>query len=161
MQGVVSAAILDLTQKAFAKVAPVSRRRRCPSKPRQSAEPDMPTGKAPTAADYVSQADDNLSMANLALAIDQYSKAVSADPSDGKLRIKLAEAYAKKGLYDQATDELDRALFVGIDRDIVDASRQKIARMQAGKTADMPTPKAASDTPPNRNRPTGDPASSD
>jgi len=147
VQGVVSAAILDLTQKAFAKVAPVEPTT-LPEQTTAVSEPELPTGKAPTAADYVSRADDNVSMGNLALAIDQYSKAVSADPSDGKLRIKLAEAYAKKGLYDQAKDELDRALLVGVDKSIVDTSRQKILRMQVGKPADTPAPKAVGDAPP-------------
>lgn len=148
MQGVVSAAVLGLTQKAFAKIASSEQPATLPEQTTAVAQPDMPAGKAPTAADYVSQADDNLSIGNLALAIDQYSKAVSADPADGKLRVKLAEAYAKKGLYDQATDELDRAVDIGVDKDLLGASRLKIEQMRAGTTANASAPKAGSDIPP-------------
>ena len=132
MQCAASAAVIDITRQAFIDLVPIK-------------EPEPAFGDQSTAiaadqmpmlsstADYASQADSSLDAGNLAVAIQQYSQAVNADPSNGALRIKLAEAYARKGLYDDANSELGQALMVGADKSLVDEARVRIEAMRNGQ----------------------------
>lgn len=133
MQSAMSAAVLDVVRQAFAKLPRI--KQTTPTADSDSnaiGATSPPVNAQPTAADYTSQADTSIKEGNLALAIQQYSRAVSADPSNGPLRIKLAEAYARKGMYDQAGDELTRALEVGTDKALVDAAKGRIQSIRDG-----------------------------
>lgn len=132
LQSAVSSAVLDLTRKVFSEVPPAVNTTLPTGEQTTATTSDMPAASAPTAADYSARGDESVEIGNLALAIQQYSHAVSADPSNGKLRIKLAEAYARKKLYEQAEDELSRALVIGVDRALVDASRARVEQMKSG-----------------------------
>ncbi|MHB9035163.1 MAG: tetratricopeptide repeat protein [Armatimonadota bacterium] len=143
MQSAASKAVIDVTRQAFSKlpvvnsVAPIS-----------GGESNAIGGatnieaKQPNAGDYSSQAEEDLSAGNLAVAIQEYSRAVSVDPSNIPLRIKLAETYARKKMFNEAFATLDAALQVGADSGLVDAARQKIQRMQSGQTPSIAEPKA-------------------
>ncbi|MCE5200272.1 MAG: tetratricopeptide repeat protein [Armatimonadota bacterium] len=135
MQSAASAAVIDITGQAFQGLPRV-----------KSAEPlegdeslaingtQPPVIQLPTATDYVTGADESLKSGNFALAIDQYSRAVSIDPGNSALRLKLADAYARKGLYKEAYDELDRAASSGAAKDAVNAARTKIEQLESGHT---------------------------
>lgn len=147
LQTAVSTVVLDLTKKAFVKITPSSQPTTpTPEVTSATSEPELPTSTPPTATDYSSRAEQSLKDGNIAMAITQYSEAVSADPSNTGLRIKLAEAYARKGLFDEATKELDRAKAMGADQAAVDVSRSKIDRMRSGKTS-PDKPKVTAETP--------------
>lgn len=136
LQSVANRVVLDVTRQAFAKL-PVT----------NTAEPttgiesaaiggnNLPEIKQPDARDYSSKAQENISAGDLAGAIEEYSSAVNSDPFNGPLRIKLAEAYAKKKMYKEALDTLDRAIGIGADKGMVDTARQKIEAMQNGQSA--------------------------
>ena len=143
MQSAASKAVIDVTSKAFSKlpitndVEPIS------------GDESIAVGGAKTpeikqleSSDYSSNAEESLSEGNLAVAIQEYSRAISADPSNASLRIKLAEAYAKKKMYTEALDALDRALEVGADKNMVESARQKIESMRSGQTVTIEQPKA-------------------
>lgn len=122
--------------------------------PTNSDVPSVQT-KALTAADYAAQAEASIQAGNLALAIEQYSQAVSEEPSNPSLRIKLADAYALKGLYKEAEDTLGRAAMVGADAALIAAAKSRIEQLKSGKAASgastpdkatTPPPTAADDT---------------
>ncbi|MCL5105330.1 MAG: tetratricopeptide repeat protein [Armatimonadetes bacterium] len=140
MQSAMSTSVLDIVRQAFAKLPRV--KQTDPSATDNSsaiAASAPPPASQPTAADYSSQAETSLKDGNLALAIQQYSMAVSADPSNGPLRIKLAEAFARKGMFDQADDELTRALEAGADKAAIDAARARVEAMQTGTKPPPPS----------------------
>lgn len=133
MQCAASAVVIDMVEKAFADIEPVDRPVAA-SGDQTIALPANQIQALPNAVEYKSAADFSLDAGNLALAIQQYTQAVNADPMNGELRIKLAEAYARKGLYNDANNELNQALFVGADKALVDASRDRIDAMRNGET---------------------------
>ena len=96
-----------------------------------AAEP--PAIDQPTADDYATMADEDLGAGNTALAIEEYSQAVNTDPTDPKLRIRLAEAYAHKGLFSEAYDKLGRAAMIGADAALVEAAKVRIEQIRAGQ----------------------------
>lgn len=148
MQSAASAAVLDLTRKAFAKLPQMAQTDASGGLETTATTPDQPVIAQPNATDLSMQADEELSDGNTAQAIQKYSAAVSADPSNIKLRCKLAEAYAHKGLFDQASKELDRAAAFGTDTALLDASKARVARMQSGEnvtTAKKPKQKVDSE----------------
>ena len=134
MQCAASAAVIEMARQAFVNLVPIKE-----SEPSSGNETtaitvdQMPT--PPTATEYSSQAESSINDGNLAVAIQQYTQAVNADPSNGVLRIKLAEAYARKGLYDDANSELGQALMVGADKALVDEAKLRIEAMRNGQTA--------------------------
>lgn len=134
MQTSLSTAVLDLTKKAFAKITPSAQPAvPAPEVTAATPQPELPTSGLPTASDYSSKAEASIKDGNIALAIMQYSEAVSADPSNTGLRIKLAETYARKGLFDESGKELDSAKAMGADQAAVEASRAKIDQMRTAK----------------------------
>jgi tetratricopeptide (TPR) repeat protein len=132
MQSAASAAVLDLTKQAFAKIKPQDESAKTGETSTAVESPQLPATSAPNASDYSMQAEKSMSEGNLAQAIGQYEHAVSADPTNGALRVKLAEAYGRKGLYEQAKSELDRAEKIGIEKALIDAARANIAKMESG-----------------------------
>jgi tetratricopeptide (TPR) repeat protein len=112
----------------------------------------------PTASDYSAKAEVSLNAGNLALAVQQYSQAVSTDPANVKLRVKLAEVFARKGMYDQALDELDRASRLGTDAEMLDLARKRITRMRGGESQVIVEPEKPVEQPPTDEvRPVGTP----
>ncbi|MCX6345074.1 MAG: tetratricopeptide repeat protein [Armatimonadetes bacterium] len=132
MQSAVSAAVIELSKQAFAKIKPQDESAITGETSMAVESQQLPATTAPNASDYTSQAEKSMSEGNLAQAIQQFEHAVSADPTNGSLRVKLAEAYGRKGLYEQAKSELDRAEKIGIDKTLIDASRANIAKMESG-----------------------------
>lgn len=98
----------------------------------------------PTASDYESQGDNSLKIGNLAVAIQQYQQAVNADPNKCALRIELADAYARKGLFEEADSELTRAEAMNMDAEQISAERKRIEKMRSGQ---MVTTKPADEQP--------------
>jgi tetratricopeptide (TPR) repeat protein len=136
MQSGTSAAVISISRQAFLGLPPVAEK--APATPADTTAigADLIVPPAPPSAnDYASQAEASLKSGDFAVAIQQYQQAVNADPSNASLRIKLGDAYARKGLYDEATAELDHAAAMGAGEDQVDAGRQQIAELRAGKTS--------------------------
>lgn len=134
MQSATSASVLSIARQAFAKLSPVPESE--PATPSQTTalNPDLPPAPSPpTASDYVGQADASLKAGDVALAIQQYQQAVNADPTNPAIRLKLADAYGRKGMYDQAYAELDRAEKVGASADAIAAARDKLNAMRTGQ----------------------------
>jgi len=135
MQSAVSASVIQIERTALSQLPRISEKEPESSSNSIAIVPDMiAPPAAPTASDYISQADESLQSGNLAIAIQQYQQAVNADPGNAALRIKLSEAYARKGLYDDATTELDRAVKMGGDAGQIDAEKKRIEKMRGGHT---------------------------
>lgn len=93
-----------------------------------AAEP--PPVKQPSAADYLADGDRAVESGNFTLAIQSYMRAVDADPGSVPARTKLAEAYARKGMFKEAYDELNRAAAATGDHLSVSEARQRIQAME-------------------------------
>lgn len=137
IQCAASAAVIDITRKAFVGLREVIEKQ-----PLTGAETtaiaagDAPVIKPVDPSQYVTNADQEMKSGNIALAIDEYSKAINADPKNGTLRIKLADAYAQKGLFDQAKDELNRAAAVGADAKQITDAKARVEQMQNRSNTD-------------------------
>ena len=94
----------------------------------------------------VAQADESLQSGSLAVAIQQYQQAANADPTNPSIRVKLADAFARKGMYAQANAALSRAALLGAAADQIDAARTQIDAMQAGKRTSKVEPVRADPT---------------
>ena len=143
MQCAASAAVVDIARRAFTELPLVNEKQPAGGSSETTAigADQVASPSLPTATDYKTQADESLNAGNLALAIQQYSLAVSADPNNGSLRIKLSDAYSRKGLYDRAIEELDRALTMGADKAQVDAAKQQIEQLRNGQQPQLPAQK--------------------
>ncbi|MCE5313802.1 MAG: tetratricopeptide repeat protein [Armatimonadota bacterium] len=139
MQSAASKAVIDVTREAFAKLSVVES-----AEPVSDAEstaigsaivPD--TVMQADSVDYVAQAEESISAGNLAVAIMKYSRAVDADPTNTSLRIKLAEVYARKGMFGEAFETLDRALQAGAGKNEIDIARQEIQRIIDGQAVSV------------------------
>lgn len=143
MQSATSKAVIDVTRQAFAKLPVIT-----DAQPISGDESiavggaKTPEVKQPDSSDYSSNAEESLSEGNLAVAIQEYSHAVNADPTNGPLRIKLALTYAKKQMYKEAVDALNGALEIGADKKLVDDARQKVELMRGGQSVAVDQPKA-------------------
>ena len=140
MQSAASTAVREIERQAFASLPRAVTTGAATSNGSTAiAVPDEVKAAQPTAEGYASKAEKSLQEGNVALAIGYYSQAVSADPANAALRIKLADAYARKGLFSEALDELGRATMIGADAELVASARQRIERMKSGETVE-PTP---------------------
>lgn len=145
MQCAASAAVTDIVNRGMATLPRIEEQQ--PETGDESSALNVDSvlsPKQPNSSDYKAQADNSLDSGNIALAIQQYSQAVSADPANIGTRIKLADAYARKGLYDKAADELNRAESFGGDKNQIDAERNRIEDFKNGliKEDKKPSPNA-------------------
>jgi tetratricopeptide (TPR) repeat protein len=127
MQSAASFAVNDIARRAFVGLQRVVEQP--PTNGNEStaiAADQPPVFEQPSASDYAARAEKSLKEGNVALAIQQYSQAVNADPMDWKLRIKLAEVYATKGMLAEAEDELRRAENAGADKNEIAIARERI-----------------------------------
>lgn len=134
MQSATSASVLSIARQAFVKLPAVPDAE--PASPSQTTAltSDLPSApNPPTATDYLGQADASLNAGQLAVAIQQYEQAANADPTNPAIRLKLADAYGRKGMYDQAYAELDRAEKLGASADAIAAARDKLNAMRIGQ----------------------------
>jgi len=141
MQSATSASVLSIARQAFVKLPSVPESE--PATPSQTTAltPDQPSApNSPTASDYVGQADASLQAGDVAVAIQQYQQAVNADPTNPAIRLKLVDAYGRKGMYDQAYAELDRAEKIGASADAIAAARDKLNAMRSGQAAPGTSP---------------------
>lgn len=139
MQSAASSAVISMARRAFTSLPVVTQP--TPSTGNEttaiaSAEP--PKVSQPSADDYVGEADRNLKLGNIALAIQQYTRAVDADPTKPGLRVKLAEAYMARGMYEEAERELTRAEKVGAAADMLAAAREKLRKLRGGTEIEEP-----------------------
>ncbi len=131
MQSAASAAVLDVARKAFMSLPQVNEA--APTTGAETAAIPTEQAAAPrqlSASDHANQAVESMTAGDMALAVAEYQRAVNADPSNSGLRLKLAEAFAKKGMYDEADSELARALLLGADKADVDSARSRIEDMK-------------------------------
>lgn len=134
MQSAASSAVLEITRQGLSELPRISAV--SPSSGEESTaigSGEPPTISQPSALEYAAKGDESLRAGDLAVAIEQYSKAVNADPGNHSLRIKLAEAYARKGMYTEAEEVLDRAAENGASPNIVAEARARIEKMKAPK----------------------------
>ena len=129
MQSAASMAVINVARSAFVEMPRIPEKEALNGTESVAIGADsVPVPKQPAASDLVAQADNNMNSGNTALAIAQYSQAVNADPSNPSLRLKLADAYVRRGLTKEAEDELNRAISVGADEKAVAAIRQKMVQ---------------------------------
>lgn len=141
MQSAASFAVNDISRRAFADLPRVTEKGAETGAESTAIGADQPPAVAqPTASDYAARAEDSLKSGNIALAIQQYTRAVNAEPTNGALRAKLAEAYAAKGMYDEAEDVLKRAESMGVDSAVVEAARKRIEDAKNGAKPTQATP---------------------
>ena len=136
VQSAASATVIEVSRLAFAELPRVAEPG--PSNGNETAAigANQPPGAAsPSARDYAAKAEESTRAGNLALAIEQYSQAVNADPADVALRVKLGEAYARKGMFREAEDELARAREAGADVTLIAAAQGRIQAMRSAETA--------------------------
>ena len=139
MQSATSAAVISIARQAFLGLPAVAEKQPTTGTQTTAIGADLITPPAPPSASaYVSQADASLKSGSFALAIAQYQQAVNADPSNAALRIKLADAFARKGLYDEASAELGRAATMGASVDQVAATKNQIEDLRAGQGSPEP-----------------------
>lgn len=139
MQSATSAAVISIVREAFASLPPIEENQ--PTTGEETAvigADQIAPPAAPTAADYVTLGDASTTAGSLALAVQQYQQAVNADPTNPALRMKLANAFARKGMYDEAAAELDRATKMGASADQIAAAGKEIADLRAGKEPGRP-----------------------
>lgn len=136
MQSATSAAVISVSRQGFLGLP--SLEEKPPPAPTDTTAigaelitPPVP----PTSADYVGKAEDSLKSGEVAVAIGQFQQAVSADPSNPSLRIKLANAYVLKGLYDEASSQLDQAAKMNADEEQLTAARKNLDNAREGKAA--------------------------
>lgn len=139
MQSAASFVVNEIVRKAFDDLPRVSSPEPTNGTESIAIAPSQPVGSAVlSAADYAVRAEESARSGNLALAIQQYSQAVNADPSDMPLRVKLAEAYAARGMLTEAEDELRRAEGAGADKDMISAARKRIESAANGSRPVQP-----------------------
>lgn len=144
MQSAASAAVLEIARTAFAQLPRISQPSPATGTESIAIGADQPpVVSPPTASDYASRAQQSLEAGNLALAIEQFRRAVDADPNDTTIRLKLAEAYARKGMFNEAQYELDRARSLGADEKLLAEVEDRIQKLRSTQTravAETPQP---------------------
>lgn len=147
IQSATSAVVMDIAWQAL-KDLPVVKQSQPVSDDNSNAivVDDSATAAAPGANDYVAKGDASMADENYALAILQYSQAINADPKNGMIRVKLAKAYTKKGLYVDAKKELDKAAELGADPNTVDRMKLEVEALQSGGEIPVVTPDVPEDT---------------
>jgi len=134
VQSAASAAVIEASRQAFADLPRVSEPAASTGNESTAIRADQPAGAStPSAGSHAARAEESIKAGNLALAIAQYLRAVNADPTDTSVRLKLAEAYARKGMFREAEDELARAREAGADAETVADTKDRIDRMRSGE----------------------------
>jgi tetratricopeptide (TPR) repeat protein len=142
MQSAASSAIHNLARRAFTDLPLVAQAEPVKGNESTAINADQPPVQVTKSSDdYVAEADRNLKMGNIALAIQQYSRAVDADPTKPGLRVKLAEAYMARGMYEESESELARAEKAGAAADTLAAVRDKLAKLRGGSDLSEPVAK--------------------
>lgn len=135
MHSAASAAVLSIARVAFTELPP--RPQPTPSTGTESIAitPDQPPiASKPSAADYAARAEESLESGNLALAIEQFKRAIDADPTNLAIRLRLAEAYARKAMFKEADDELARARMLGADTKLLAETQQRIEKLKSAQS---------------------------
>lgn len=158
MQSATSASVINVTRQAFMGLPAVAEKEPATQSQTTAITNDLIAApNPPSASDYIGQADASLKAGQVAVAIQQYQQAVSADPANSAIRIKLADAYGRKAMYSEAASELDRAAKMGAAADQIAAARDELDQMKNGqvvgkvdtaKTSAEPQPVPAPPPPP-------------
>ncbi len=134
MHSAASAAVLSITRTAFAQLPVVTQPEPVTGTESVAIGADQPPVAArPTASDYAARAEQSLEAGNLALAIEQFKRAVDADPTNPTIRIKLAEAYARRAMYKEAENELVRAKTLGGDAKLIAEAQARLERLKSAQ----------------------------
>lgn len=136
VQSAASGAVNAVARKAFAGLPVVAQPDASADGTSGAIEPETPGGAPPSSADLASDAERNLRAGNIALAIQQYGRAVDADPTNPALRLKLAEAYSARGMFDEAESEIQKAQRYGASEDAVTAARDRLKKLRSGEEPD-------------------------
>ncbi len=140
VQSAVSGAVNSVARRAFAELPVVAQPEPSSGSTSAAVEPETPpSGTAPSASDLASDAERNLKAGNIALAIQQYGRAVDADPTNAALRLKLAEAYSLRAMYDEAESEIQRAQKLGASDETIAAAKDRLKKLRAGEEPDSAT----------------------
>ncbi len=138
VQSATSASVISLAREAFLGLPSVPDKEPTNDSQTTAIKADMMTApNPPTAGDYAGHADTSMKAGKVALAIQQYQQAVSADPTNPALRLKLADAYIRRSMRDEAAAEIDAAEKMGASADKIAA-----ARNQLGQPSSVPVVKA-------------------
>jgi tetratricopeptide (TPR) repeat protein len=136
MQSATSAAVVSVSRQGFLGLPAIDEKAASTPSDTIAITTDLVAPPAPpTASDYSGQADESLKAGNFAVAIQQYQQAVNADPTSPSLRLKLADAFARRGLYDEAISELNRAEALGADSEKLSTMRKQVDALRDGKPA--------------------------
>lgn len=149
MQSAASAAVRNIERRAFTELPQVTQPEASKGNESTAINSDQaPKQNKPTADDYTTDADKNLKAGNIALAIQQYSRAVDTDPTSPALRLKLADAYAARGMFDEAETSINRAERLGASADSLAATRDRLQKLRDGKdiTESPKTPRSPNPT---------------
>ncbi|MDH7601226.1 MAG: tetratricopeptide repeat protein, partial [Armatimonadota bacterium] len=134
MHSAASAAVLSISRIAFAQLPAVSQPEPATGTESTAIGTEQPPATArPTASEYAARAEQSMEAGNLALAIEQFKRAVDANPTDPSIRIKLAEAYARRGMYKEAEDELARAKMLGGDEKLIADAQARLERLKSAQ----------------------------
>lgn len=150
MQSAASAAVNNIARRAFADLEMVAQSEPVKGNETNALSTDQPQQTKPSADQYVSEGDKSLRTGNIALAIQLYTRAVDADPTKPALRIKLADAYMARGMYEEAESELTRAEKAGAEATSLAGARDRLTKLRNGAEIKLPeqTEPTAQDTPP-------------
>ena len=139
MQSATSAAVISIARQAFIALPQIAEKQPTTGAETTAIGADqIPAPTPPSATDYASQADASITAGSLALAIQQYQQAVNAEPTSIALRMKLASVYARKGMYDDAGSELDRAAKMGATADQIAEAKKQIDALRNGQEPTQP-----------------------
>lgn len=133
MQAATSAAVHSIADRAFSSLLPVAQPAPSDGAETTAIQGDQPPQPVKPSADtYVAEAEKNLKSGNIALAIQQYTRAVDTDPTNPGLRIRLAEAYAARGMFEEAEVQLARAERHGAEAEALAAAKERLKQRRAG-----------------------------
>ncbi len=145
VQTAASGVVTDISGKAFADLPEVKETEDAdigtPSVATPTAAP--PTDAKPTqlpSTDYIIRADDAMKQGNVAVAIADYKRAVDIEPNNFDFRLKLAEAFSAKGMFEDAQEQIARAVAAGADPARIAQIKKKIAESASDAAGVEPPP---------------------
>lgn len=139
MQSATSAAVISIARQAFLGLPPVAEKQPATANDTTAIGADQIAPPAPpSASDYAAQAEASITAGGIALAIQQYQQAINADPTSLPLRMKLASAYARKGMFNEASAEVDRASKMGASADQIAEAYKQIDALRNGQEPTQP-----------------------
>ena len=139
MQSATSAAVISVARLAFQGMPSIDEKQADAGEQTNAIGADQIVPPAPqSASDLTAQADASIAAGSIALGIKQYQQAVNADPTNIPIRIKLATAYARKGMQAEALAELDRATKMGAGAEQIAEAKKQINTLHSSSGSAQP-----------------------